>query len=294
MSQKNPLAYTGLVSASTTVQGDAQFNPDEFTIVDGVVSLSGGGMAVDSLAGDTGTATPTGAGVITVAGGTNLTSVGSSHTLTMNMDAAISLATSVTSPIYTTSAADMNINAASTHDIIMKMGDAAAANKVLFKDSASVEVASVDSDGKATAVSYATSAAAANVTIAGSTVTAGGSDTDVTINLTPKGAGDVNISSGNLIIFGSAKHLNVQGGAVTDFIGQATLTNGTQTVNNTNISTEDRILVTRSAKNGSTAYGTFETTINNATSFVIRSAKSDTTTETGDASTVDYLIVRQI
>ena len=70
MSDKNPLAYTGLISASTKVQGDAQFNSSQFSVVDGVVSLSGGGLAMDTAATDSGNAVPTAAGVITWAGGT--------------------------------------------------------------------------------------------------------------------------------------------------------------------------------------------------------------------------------
>jgi hypothetical protein len=86
----------------------------------------------------------------------------------------------------------------------------------------------------------------------------------------------------------------VHGGAVTDFIGRATLANGTVTVANTNIASTDRIFVTRSSKNGSTAYGTFITGITASTNFTITACKSDTTTETGDTSIVDYFIVRQV
>lgn len=140
---------------------------------------------------------------------------------------------------------------------------------------------------------FNTVAPTANLTISGTTVAAGGSNSNVDITLTPKGTGNVSLSTGNLVINGAAKQLRVHGGAVTDFIGQATLTNGTVTVANTNIAATDRVFVTRSAKNGSTAYGTFQVTITAATNFVITSCKSDTTTETGDASTVDYFIVRQ-
>ena len=38
MSEKNPLAYTGRVSGSTTVQGDVQFNSTDFTVANGIVS----------------------------------------------------------------------------------------------------------------------------------------------------------------------------------------------------------------------------------------------------------------
>jgi len=107
-------------------------------------------------------------------------------------------------------------------------------------------------------------------------------------------AGDITATLGHVVINGAAKQLKVHGGAVTDFIGQATLTNGTVTVANTNIAATDRVFVTRSAKNGSTAYGTPLITITAATNFVITACKADTTTETNDASTFDYFIVRQV
>ncbi len=107
-------------------------------------------------------------------------------------------------------------------------------------------------------------------------------------------AGDITATLGNVIMNGAAKQLRCHGGAVTDFIGQAVLVNGVVTVANTNIAATDRIFVTRSVKNASTAYGTFLTSITGATSFTITSCKSDTTTETNDQSTVDYFIVRQV
>jgi hypothetical protein len=107
-------------------------------------------------------------------------------------------------------------------------------------------------------------------------------------------AGDITATLGHVIINGAAKQLRQHGGAATDFIGQATLTNGVATVLNTNIAATDRVFVTRTAKNTSTAYGTFQVVITASTNFVVTSCKSDTTTETNDQSTVDYIIVRQV
>jgi len=121
---------------------------------------------------------------------------------------------------------------------------------------------------------------------AGTTVTAGTGITATTGNITA--------TSGNVVVNGAAKQYQCHGGAVTDFIGQAVLVAGTITVANTNIAATDRIFVTRSAKNASTAYGTFEVVITPATNFVITACKADTTTETNDVSTVDYIIVRQV
>lgn len=112
-------------------------------------SLSSPGASdVDTLTGDAGGAISPAGGNITLAGGTNLATSGAGSTITFNMDAAITLATSVTSALYTTAAAsDLLITSAAGQDIILKMGDAAGANKVSFTDNADVEVFSVDSNG---------------------------------------------------------------------------------------------------------------------------------------------------
>lgn len=123
------------------------------------------------------------------------------------------------------------------------------------------------------------------------TLTLGSTNTTSTTTI-QAGSGGINLA-GNVNLTSVATKISLNGGAVTDFIGQAVLLNGTVSVANTNIAATDRIFVTRSAKNGSTAYGTFLTAITPTTSFSITSAKSDTTTETGDASTVDYIIFRQ-
>ena len=87
MSDRNPLAYTGRIEASTARQGDVQFNASQFSVVNGVVQLAGQGLAVDTIAGDSGSATPTAAGQITLAGGTGLTSSATSNTVTLGLDA---------------------------------------------------------------------------------------------------------------------------------------------------------------------------------------------------------------
>ena len=132
-------------------------------------------------------------GDILIAGGTNITDVNAGHTVTLNLDDAITLATSVTSPIFS-SAAAMAISVAAGSNITMKMGDAAAANKISFVDSASAEVAKIDSDGKATFVKVdgiigsVTSAA-----ITGTTITAGTSV--VSPIYTSTGAVDTNFNA---------------------------------------------------------------------------------------------------
>lgn len=151
---------------------------------------------------------------------------------------------------------------------------------------------SISNDATITTLTIGTGAAA-------KTCTFGSTNTTSTTTL-QAGSGGITltgiVTSANTIkINGAATQLQVHGGAVTDFIGQATLTNGTVTVANTNIAATDRIFVNRSAVNASSALGVFKVVITAATNFVITACKpADGTTETGDASTVDYFIVRQL
>jgi hypothetical protein len=150
---------------------------------------SPGASDVDTLTGDGGGAISPAAGNITLAGGTNITSAGAGSTITFNLDAAITLATSVTSPIYTVAAAtDLAINAVSGQDVIIKMGDAAAANKVSFVDSGSVEVASIDSDGAFTTTGLTftgllTANASATILTAGTALNLGSDNSGDAVNL---------------------------------------------------------------------------------------------------------------
>lgn len=107
-------------------------------------------------------------------------------------------------------------------------------------------------------------------------------------------SGDTSVT-GNLALSSVATQLQMNGGAVTDFIGQATMASGTITVANTNIAAGDRIFVTRNSINGSSALGIIITSISAATSFTITAVQPGTpaSTETNDVSIVDYFIVRQ-
>lgn len=287
--------------------------------------------AIATLTGDSGTATPA-AGNIQIAGtASQISTIGAGAVITISLPAAIiapgSLVTTTslaatttitagtgltvtaggaavtgTTTINTTGAAVTTIGTGGTGAV--NIGNATGNTAVTGSLTASTGLVATTGGIAATGTSTINTSGAAVTTIGtGGTgaVNIGNAtgNTAVTGSLTAStsltaSAGDITATLGNVIINGAAKQLIVHGGAATDFIGQATLTNGTVTVLNTNIAATDRVLVTRSAKNGSTNYGTFLTTINAATSFVITSCKSDTTTETNDASTVDYFIVRQV
>ncbi len=108
--------------------------------------------------------------------------------------------------------------------------------------------------------------------------------------------GDITATDGNVIINGAARQLRVHGGAVTDFIGTATLAAGTTgAILNTNIAATDRIFIERTSINGSTALGVFSYTISAGASFTITALNpTDATTQTNDTSIVTYFIVRQV
>lgn len=143
---------------------------------------------------------------------------------------------------------------------------------------------SISADAAATAVNVGTGAGA-------KTVTVGSTNTTSATNLTA-GSGGVNCAT-DFALTSVATKILMNGGAATDFIGTATLTNGTVTVNNTNIAAADRILAVHGAINASTAIGTLTSTISAGASFVVTSRKADSTTETGDQSTISYVIFRQ-
>ena len=123
----------------------------------------------------------------------------------------------------------------------------------------------------------------------GITIDAGSGGVNVT-------GADLDVQGGDLKISGAAQQLQVEGGAATDFIGQATLVSGTVTVANTNIAATDKVLVTREGVGASTALGVLDVSISAATSFTITALQPSTpgSTETGDVSVVNYFIVRQL
>jgi hypothetical protein len=125
-------------------------------------------------------------GDIVLAGGTNLTAVSGGNTVTLNLDDAISLVTSVTSPLFTASAVDVAVSAPAGKDVIIKLGDAAGANKFSIIDSASAEVFNIDSNGVMS-------------TSTGSTITGIFTQTAGAVNIGQDNAANaINIGGGNV------------------------------------------------------------------------------------------------
>jgi len=108
---------------------------------------SPGATDVDTLTGDGGGAIPPLLGNITLAGGTNITTVGAVNTITFNLDPAIVLATSITSPLYTAAGADVQLTAPANFSVVAQLGDAAGVTRFSVTDSTAAEVWGVDSNG---------------------------------------------------------------------------------------------------------------------------------------------------
>lgn len=108
---------------------------------------SPGATDVDTLTGDAGGAIPPLLGNITLAGGTNIGTTGAGNTITFNLDPAIVLATSVSSPLYTSAAADILMVPGGANDVVARLGDAAGATFFRIQDSGTADVFTVDSNG---------------------------------------------------------------------------------------------------------------------------------------------------
>lgn len=91
MSDRNPAAYTGFVSGSTTRQGDVQFDPSDFGVVNGVVSLSGTG-AVETI----NSLSPTAGNIIVAGTAGEVDIVNAGSTVTLSLDPDLPLEASVT------------------------------------------------------------------------------------------------------------------------------------------------------------------------------------------------------
>jgi hypothetical protein len=216
---------------------------------------SPGASEVDTLTGDSGGALSPTAGNITLAGGTNLTTSGSGSTLTFNLDDAITLATSVTSPIYTVAAAtDLAVNAVTGQNIIMKMGDASGVQKVSFVDSASAEVASIDSNGGFTTTGLTftgllTANASATINTAGTQLQLGtdnsGDAVKLALGTVARTVSIANSAAAHLVTIGSTTgaaaltlhygtgNLTVDGAATSNATLFASATTGTVTIGGT-------------------------------------------------------------
>jgi hypothetical protein len=113
---------------------------------------SPGTSQVDALDADSGTSpvVPSG-GIVTLTGGTNIATVGGTNEITFNLDDAIVLATSVSSPVYTVAAGtDLSVAAAAGQDVIVTLGDSAGATSFIVEALDGTDLWTVASDGTIT------------------------------------------------------------------------------------------------------------------------------------------------
>ncbi len=218
-------------------------------------AMAPGASDVDTISGDSGGNRPPSSGNIVIAGGTNLTSVGATSTITVNMDAAIVLATSVSAPLYTAAAGiDLDITSPANQNVVMKLGDAGGTQKFSITDSADVEQFAVDSDGGLTmgAVTFTgllTASASATIETAGTALNLGSDNNSAAVNLgvgtTARAIGIGDSAAAHTITIGSttaAASLTLQAGtgnfvlngaATTTYTVGAATTSGTITIGGT-------------------------------------------------------------
>lgn len=186
--------------------------------------------AISQLDGDSGSATPA-AGVITIAGGANITTSATGSTVTAALDAAV------------------------------------------------------------TTTSYATADAADGLTITSNGISADGTNADIDIVVTPKGAGNLDVAAGDVSISSLGSGLSIAEGADAR-MGVATLTAGTVTVSTTAVAANSRVFLTRQDLNSATAVGSPTLgTVTAGTSFVINSLDATASVETNDVSIIAWMIV---
>jgi len=281
------------------------------------VSSSGSGD-LEFLQGDSGgQISPVGEKIV-IAGGTNLTTVGSSGTITIDLDDAIELATSVSSPLYTAPVnTGMFITAAADEDMTITIGDDSGNNLFLVRDTSnntlflaasdsfivttpSISIGENSSNGTinicggtlARVLNIAHGSGAHTVSIGNATTGAVSMRSASAVTLT---APSVNVA-GNLILTSAGTGLQMNGGAATDFIGQVVLVAGVATIANTNLNSgTHRIFMQRKTPSLSSAIGMLTYVINTGVNFVITSVRivSPSSTEIDDVSTIEYFIVNE-
>lgn len=160
--------------------------------LDLIVAGGGGGGALDQLDGDTGTATPVG-GAVTIAGGTNVTTVGAASTLTVNLDDSITLSGTLTvTPLQGTVYADLTgqFTASQGADLQFYVG----------KNGVEPEWLTPVSEDASVTIAYGTVPGTINFQSVGGggggAVTTLSGDTGAAV---PSGAGDIQIAGGDNI-----------------------------------------------------------------------------------------------
>jgi hypothetical protein len=175
---------------------------------------SPGSSDVNTIGGDSGTANPAG-GNINIVGGTNITTTGASPTgddVSVDLDAAITLATSVSSPLYTVAAGtDLSITGVSGQDVIVTLGGSAGSENFIVEAADGTDLWTIDSSGTITFTNFSntgtftTSGGAASINASSNfnTVINSGTSTG-TVTIGNASAGAITVDSGSGISIDSA------------------------------------------------------------------------------------------
>jgi hypothetical protein len=273
-----------------------------------IAAGSGTSGGVVTLTGDSGGAISPLAGNITVVGDSadGMSVVGTANTLTVNASAASTtqrgtMETSTDAESVTGTSAVVAVTPASLTARLAAPGAIGGTTPAAatFTTLTTVGTASINASGAGVTTIGTGGTGATNIGNAtGNTAVTGSLSTTTSLSATTTvtAGTDLVSTAGNVLIQGAAKQLRVEGGAVTDFIGSGTLTNGVATIANTNISADDRIFIQRTAANASTLLGELKYSISAATSFTVTSLEPGTPadTEVNDQSSFVYFIVRQL
>ena len=145
-----------------------------------------------------------------------------------------------------------------------------------------------------TSGSYATTGASAITLSAGNTFSGTGADASIGFTFTPKGTGNLTLTTGNLILSAAGDGLVLTSGANAR-IGQATLVGGTIAVANTSVTANTRIFITRSSVGASTALGLLEAFPTAGVGFTINSFDAALAgLVVNDVSVIDWMLVESI
>lgn len=102
--------------------------------------------------------------------------------------------------------------------------------------------------------------------------------------------GGLTVQAGDLAVNTAGRGLKIKSGSNAKK-GTATLINGVVTVSNTSVASGSQVIITRGAVNASTAIGFATVSKSAGVSFTVTSRKSDMTTETGDQSSLEWMMV---
>lgn len=152
-----------------------------------------------------------------------------------------------------------------------------------------------------TSGSYATTGASAITLSAGNTFSGTGAAASIGFTFTPKGAGGLILTSGDLTVTDGEIISSTAGNGITltsganARIGQATLVGGTVAVANTSVTANTRVFVTRSSVGASTGLGLLEAFPTAGVGFVINSFDAALAgLVVTDVSTIDWMLVESI